>query len=154
MEAVKDAVWSLFCASLVAAVVSELGGGAKAGRRLLCGVFLAAVLLSKLGAIELSALSVELGQTYARAERYAAEGEEQAAQMKFSLISDSCEAYILDKAEELGASVTVSVTLDPEGGLPESVTLEGTLTPLQRQKLIGEITTALGLEKEAVVWTP
>lgn len=144
----------MLCAALLCALVSGLGGGAGEGRKVLSGLFLALVILGRFGALDKDDLVPEFSRAAADAEAVVAEGEAQAERMKFSLITRSCEAYILDKAAELGASVTVSVTLSPESGLPDSAAITGQLTPLQRQRLAGEITQALGIEKEALVWNP
>ena len=144
----------MFCAALICAVVQQFGGGQGQGmRRILCGVFLAAVLLGCAAKIDLSDAWREM-DGFSRDAAAAVElGQEQASRMKFSIISEQCEAYIMNKAADFGAQVEVSVTLDPETGLPSAARITGALTPWVKQTLSGEITQALGIEKEALDWT-
>lgn len=144
----------MFCGALLCAVVMHMGGeGPGQGiRKMLCGAFLTAVLLANLVKLDLSSAYREMEGFTRSADAAVADGQEQAEQMKFSIISGQCEAYILDKAAELGAEISVSVTLEPRTGLPSAAVITGTLTPWERQMLSSEITQALGIEKEALDW--
>lgn len=57
-------------------------------------------------------------------------------------------AYIEDKAGRLGAEVSVSVTLEPEGAVPEYVTLRGAY----HEKLSDALSEELGIAKEKQIW--
>ena len=61
------------------------------------------------------------------------------------------ESYILDKADALGLSPAVSVTVDPEG-LPTGVCIEGSYTQEQQTALQTVITNDLGISKEDQQW--
>lgn len=152
MDALCDLVWRVFGAALICAVLSHIGGGGQGMRKMLSGAFLVTVLLSGVLDLDFSGAYRELDSFSASADAAVEEGKAQAEQMKFAIITEQCEAYILDKAAELGADISVSVTLEPETGLPRAAAITGTLTPWERQTLSGEITQALGIEKEALDW--
>ncbi len=152
MQALCDGVWTVFCGAMICAIVTQIGGAGQGLRKMLCGVFLAALILASLGKLELSDVYREIDGYTAEADAAVAAGQEQANQMKFAIITGEYEAYILDKAAELGAEVSVTVTLDPETGIPGGAAITGALTPWEKQTLGGEITKALGIEKEALEW--
>lgn len=78
-------------------------------------------------------------------------------QIMGSLIKENCEAYILDKAGQLGMSLTARVAVSQDGQYPVPVkaVLTGKFTPAQQMALSDEITEALGIashEQEWRVW--
>ena len=78
---------------------------------------------------------------------------QQSNQMLKELIKENTETYIEDKARELGAAVQAEVEVhDGEYPEPYSVTLIGTLNPVQAQQLQAYITDALGIAAEHQEW--
>ena len=72
------------------------------------------------------------------------------------LITEQTNEYILDKAAELGASISPEVTLAQLGEnyqYPYSVTLHGQWTQEQRQKLTMYISQTLGIPEERQIWS-
>ena len=70
------------------------------------------------------------------------------------LIREETEAYILDKAEELGMEIAVDVSLIEMDGtaIPWQVTLTGSFTSLQRLELAAMIQSKLNIPKERQEW--
>lgn len=70
------------------------------------------------------------------------------------IIKQNCEAYILDKAEEMGLPLTVEITVS--GGTdypyPTAVTLHGAATAAQKQILAQFIAENLGIPEAEQVW--
>ena len=68
-------------------------------------------------------------------------------------IKQELEAYILDKAAALDLKIRVNVKLDdhPLPG-PESVVIEGTVPPYQKQVLEDILQSELGISKENQQW--
>lgn len=70
-----------------------------------------------------------------------------------ALIKEKTEAYILDKAAQMGFSVQAEVTIgDGDPPLPTAVILEGNLPPLRRKMLTEQLSTDLNIAKENLVW--
>lgn len=72
------------------------------------------------------------------------------------LITEQTSEYILDKAAELGASITPEVTLaslSESYQYPYSVTIKGQWTPRQRQELTTYISQTLGIPEERQIWS-
>ena len=147
-----DAVWRIFCGALVCAAAAQLGGAGQGIRKLLCGAFLTALILASFGKVDFAEVYQDIDGCSQAAQAAVEEGEAQAQALKDSIITEQYEAYILDKAAELGAQVTVTVTLEPQTGLPCAAVITGNLTPWEKQTLSGQITQALGIEKEALDW--
>lgn len=119
---------------------------------MLCGLFLTVLALSPVKMWDFSGLHQQLGVFSHTAQDIAADGKNQAVQAETSIITAQCEAYILDEAAELGVSVGVTVSLDPQTRYPCAVTVTGDVTPYEKQILSGYITQTLGIEKEAQDW--
>lgn len=79
------------------------------------------------------------------------EGQKESAR----LITERTQEYILDKAEALGAQLSVQVTLRALSGsyqYPYTVILTGTWTQAQKQALSEEIARDLGIPEERQIW--
>jgi len=79
--------------------------GVKKVVSLLCGVVMAAALLSPLGKLELSDYGLNLTKYRVGAAELTAEGEKLRESLDRSIIEEKTEAYILDKAQSMGAVV-------------------------------------------------
>ena len=68
-------------------------------------------------------------------------------------IKKEVQAYILAKAESLGAQLEVSVVLsDNQFAEPVGVRIAGAISPYAKQVLIQTITDDLGIDREAQQW--
>ena len=81
----------------------------------------------------------------------AAEGENLAREAMGDIIKSEAEAYILDKAAQLGLSVQVQLTLTADH-LPESALLTGQATRQQKQAMESILESDLGIPKEKQQW--
>lgn len=66
-------------------------------------------------------------------------------------IKAQTEAYILDKAAELGASVQAEVSVNADLR-PDGAVLTGNVSPYVKSRLSALLETQLGIAKEALVW--
>lgn len=140
----------LICAAIVCALIRAVSGERKGLRQMLCAVYLVLTALSPMGDLELPEL--DPSGLIRDAETAARTGADLAMEEQAGIISEACEAYIWNKAAELGLELTVRVELN--GDLtPRAVTLTGAASPLERQSMTDSITRDLGLGKEAVTWT-
>lgn len=154
MEAISRGVFTLICGALVCGGVTAIcADGPGAGmRRMLCGLFLTFLVLSPLRQWDFSNLRQEIDVFSEAAEDAAMDGKKQAVRAEMTIITGQCEAYILDKAAELGAEIAVTLELDPETLVPCAAAITGKVTPYEKQMLSGYITQTLGIEKEAQDW--
>lgn len=143
----KGYLMGVICAAFLCAIVNAVGGEGRGTRRMICGVFLALALLHPLGSLELPEL--HLDTLWEEAEAAISSGASLARDVKNEIITDSLEAYILTKANELELAVEAEVTVDADG-LPVSVTLTGH-GPVP-QMLTADICAAFGLGKEDIRW--
>lgn len=90
---------AVFCA-LAAALCPE--GRPKRVLRAACGVVMAAALLSPVAALDTEALPKAMARYSEAARRQAESAAESADRLNRTIIESECEAYILDKAAQLG----------------------------------------------------
>ncbi len=84
----------------------------------------------------------------------AAEGENLAREAMGDIIKSEAEAYILDKASVYRADLTVQIELAQQNSIPvpESVTIEGRISPYAKMQLQQLIEEQLGISKENQQW--
>lgn len=155
MEGIAAYILRVCCSALIAGTVMTIGGdgsGAKA-RKLICGLFMAFVVISPMKQIQLEEVWELPEQSYREGQDICADAQEQAVEEISSVIIQRTRAYILDKAGSLGASVEVTaMALDPDTLEPVNVELTGDLSPYDRSMLSAYIQDTLGIEKEAQIW--
>ena len=153
MEALRQYVISVVAAAMLCGVVIRLfpQGSAKQVGKLICGLFLAYTVLSPVSRVDFSRLPEFSLQCMEDGEEAASMGENLARDSLADIIKEETEAYILDKAADLHANVTVEVVLDGES-LPASVTISGEASPYARWQLQSLIESDLGISKENQKW--
>ena len=155
MEAIGQYILRLVCGAVVCSLLLSLTGADGPGgkiRTMLCGLFLAYLAISPLTELDLVDLRYTDPGVTARAEELARSGEEAAREAMALRITEACEAYILNKADELSLELEAEVTLDRSTGIPVSVRISGTAAPYDRERLIDYITRTLGLERSRIQW--
>lgn len=121
--------------------------------QLVSGIFLSLVVIQPLAKIDLTALPVIADDHLAQAQAVSAQGRSQARDTMGDIIKARAEAYILDKALDLKADLTVEVTLSDElPPVPVSVRLNGEISPSAKQRLESMILEDLGIPKEDQIW--
>lgn len=115
------------------------------------GLLLLAVLLRPLGSVDLSAVSLDLAPYQQTVERRQAELEQEGQKELIGLIEAELGSYIWDKAADLGLTLQVQVTVEPDGsGVPATVSVE--LTGPKSEALSRWLETELGVPAERQVW--
>lgn len=146
-------VLRLCAGAIVCGILTELNreGPIGQGIKVLCGLFLLLTVLGPLGKLQIPDVGA-FGQSWQEeAAKAVEEGQRCAFQNRQAGIKEGLEAYILDKAAELGLQLGAAVTLSQEG-TPTGVLLSGSPTASQKQALEQTLTEALGIPKEAVRW--
>lgn len=122
--------------------------------RMLCGLLLAMTALGPVTRINFEALLEQHLPFSEDAAQTAALGEAYSQKALRDIIKQKTEAYILDKAKALGASVTAEVILSAgDIPVPLSVRLSGNLSPLAKKRLSEDIRQELGIAKENQIWS-
>lgn len=152
----KQYIVSVVSAALVCGILTSFmkDCGVKKVLKLLCGLFLTFTVIKPIAGLTIPELP-DLGRIYEEAEEASQEGKSFTQNTLTNIITAESEAYILDKAKDMEVFLTVEVATSSEDGLPvpESVVLEGEISPEARQKLSQIITDELGIPKENQVWT-
>ena len=119
--------------------------------RILCGVFMACLLIRPLVRIDFSSILFSIDSYTSDANAAVSVGEAAAKESMQAVIKSKTEEYILDKAAALNAELDVQVTLNDM--VPAKVALSGAVSPYTRSVLGSWITQQLGIPKEAQIWT-
>ena len=157
MDAIRKYLISLCAAALLCALVRALvpGGRMKKLCSLLCGIFLMTAALSGISDWQLSDFAQELSKMQVAAEQARTGVEIRNREALCAIIKSKTEAYIWDKAQELGLSVSVDVSIEEDGAYPypAAVQISGQFTEMQRQNLARYIEENLAIGKERQIWT-
>ena len=153
MNGLASYILSVTAASILASIVKELAGQGTMGTlvKYLAGIFVAVSLLSPVAKLKLPDMGAWMADFSEAGNAAAAAGEEMAEEASREFIKAGVESYILDKAADYGAAISVDVALD-ETGVPESVTLRGRISPAVKGKLKLVISQELGIGKEHQYW--
>lgn len=154
MEALRTYLLSVTAAAVICGIASRLLGkkGTPAALgNLMCGVFLTLAVMQPLSRFR-GSLNIPMDFA-SKAEQAAALGQAEAKKAMSAIIKERSEAYILEKAALYQTELTVEVTLsDDEIPQPESVRLQGAVSPNIKALLQSIIAEKLGISKEKQVW--
>ena len=154
MTAVKEYILSVVCAAVLCSILSGIAGekgSAAPIRKLVCGIFLCFTVIAPLGNLHLTDFLEPLGDIRQDALAASAMGQTLYQESLSQVISEQVEAYILDKANERGLQLTVSVQPD-ETGKPHRATMVGEISESQQQELSSVLESELGIPKEHQQW--
>ncbi len=118
--------------------------------KMICGLVLTISILGVLRNVDLTFPELIPGES---AQRYINEGEAISKDAMAAIIKTKAEAYILDKAAEENAEITVTISLDDgEPPLPESAVIGGSLSAKGKRTLEAVFFEQLGIAKEKLTW--
>lgn len=157
MDVIRAQLLAVVAAAIICGIVTRLFGekgtqGALA--KMICGLFLTFTLLHPIG-------DFRIGDIGDIADRYSAEAD-QAVSAGMAMTKDALresikarsEAYILDKAEQMHAELTVRIGLSEDDiPVPQSIKLTGKISPYTKNRLQTIIEENLGIDKEHQEWT-
>lgn len=154
MDGLRQYVISVVTAALICTIVSGMvhEGSAQELIRLISGLFLVLTVLRPLVRIDYTDLLQYADSFSHSGVQTAATGEIMARDAMTDIIIAESEAYILDKAAELNAEVSVAVSVN-EDQIPISAKLSGQISPYAKQRLEAILTADLGITKENQQWT-
>ena len=153
MEMLREWIVGITCVSVLLAAAQSLmpeGNIRKIGN-LAGGLLLILTMAAPLTKIDMNAISLPLTEYRMANSNHAELLELENSRLLKELIEEQTEAYILDKAQELGANCTVEVYYEysDEGtAYPVAVTVRGNLNEEQKRKLSQRIESDLAVTEE------
>ena len=131
-------------------------GRIKRAAELVCGIVMVTALLSVLTSPDMRSYSEYLTRYRNEAEALCRSGEEYSENLERTVIEEKTEAYILDKAESIGAELSdVSVLAEWSSDrcwYPSSAQLRGSVSEDKRQILSRWMEAELGITEEMQTW--
>lgn len=156
MEILRQYIISVTAASIICAVLTHITAGAGKSReivKLICGLFMAFTVIRPVADIQIEELSSYTLSITEDAQEAVTAGENFAQDSLCAIIKQETETYILDKASQLGAAITVEVVLRNDSQpIPEEVYIHGAVSPSAKSKLQKLIAEDIGIEKEYQIW--
>lgn len=156
MTGIRAYILSVCAAAIICSIVTGLMRGKTTAAQLvkLCGgIFLALIVIRPLTDIDLTFFSDLTFGYISDAEEVSTAGKNLASDALADIIKVRCEAYILDKAQSLGAELTVEVTVSQDDmPVPLGATMRGSISPYARSQLASVISDQLGIPKEDQQW--
>lgn len=152
----KDYILSIIAVAIVCGIVNgllrEMTGTGQI-IKILAGVLMAITVIKPLTSISFSHIADYLDGLSVTADAFVVEGRSAAQESIVSIIKSRSEAYILDKANQMGLDIAVEVELDAgNNSIPCGVTISGALSPYAKNVLTDYITNDLGIPKENLKW--
>ncbi len=158
MDGIRTYLLQITAAAMLCGIVTGILG--KKGMlgttvKLLSGIFMALAVVSPWLNLRLDSLQSFMGSISFDASSAVAEGEFSATQEMKAIIKQKVEAYILDKADSLGAEINANVSLCGDAmPAPNGVTISGKFSPYAKSVLSAYIADDLGIDLEDQIWTP
>ncbi len=132
-------------------------GRVKKSLAIICAVAMCAAIASPLAELDFDAYSKAMARYERDAERYISKGEDYSKNLNRTIIEDECRAYILDKADEIGAElsdVTVTAMWSSDGyWYPHEVRIVSSAADEQKSRLSDYIQTQLGISISDQNWS-
>ena len=155
MDGLASYILSVTAAAILYAILNALvskSGSTGGLMKLATGVLIAVIAVSPL--IRISSINLDgfLHQLNTDASEAVAMGKASTEISIRQRITNSCTAYILDKAESLGLEIDVELILDETTYAPCYVEIAGNASPFARNALCSMITDDLGIPPEAQIW--
>lgn len=156
MEEIRGYVLGIFCAAMICAVAKMLIGkeGPVAGAVCMAaGVFMILSVVRPWTTLKMPDWDLMAEGYTQQAQEICTQAQIQAQDALRVSIKQRTEAYILDKAESLGAQLVVEVSVEgAEIPVPGAVRISGRITPYAKQMLETMLTQELGIEPEEQTW--
>ncbi len=156
-EAVKTYLLSVAAVSLLLALIQAIlpNGAAKRTATMAGGLLVILAVLSPLAKLDYDSLARSIARIQIETEALETGVSVGNRELMADIISERCQAYILDKAEEMGVMLQVEITVSQGTGYPypTEAILRGTVTETQRSILTAYIADDLGIPAESQTWT-
>lgn len=156
MAALKEYLLSITAAAIICVLVRRITTGMGSASRIIkviTGLFMSVTLISPLIQLDIDIVEEYFSNISYDADHIAAAGYEAANEEMNSIIINRLESYILDEAMRLGTDLEVEVKLsDSHPPQPERITIQGSISPYDKRRLMEYITKNLGVPQENQIW--
>lgn len=156
MDWVKEYILNIVAVGMITAIcITLVQKNTSAGMiiKMLGGIFLVITLISPLVKIRFDDLSSLWEQVSAEGNVLAKEGSNSTQEALSTVIKEDLEAYILDKADELGLTLRITVQMDQHNAvMPQTVKLQGAASPYQKRLLSAFMEEELGITEAQQEW--
>ena len=156
MPGISEYILSVSCAAVISAVVLRLldgKGSAATMGKILTGVFVMLTVIAPITQVRVSDLTQWLPDISDPAQQAVSVGQAAGKNALKENISNRLETYILNKAAQLGASISVRIELSDDAmPIPVCIYLQGDVSPYVKTRLQEVIRSDLGLDKEYQIW--
>ena len=156
MDWVKEYILNIVAVGMITAIcITLVQKNTSAGMiiKMLGGIFLVITLISPLVKIRFDDLSSLWEQVSAEGNVLAKEGSNSTQEVLSTVIKEDLEAYILDKADELGLTLRITVQMDQHNAvMPQTVKLQGAASPYQKRLLSAFMEEELGITEAQQEW--
>ena len=152
----NDYILSIIIAAIICAATSTLlPPKTSAGQitKMLSGILLIVTIISPITNLSFRHLKDYIQDLSVYANNFVEEGQSASQEEIDAIIKTECEAYILNKADQMGLQIAVEVVLDENNhSIPSGITVTGTVSPYAKEVLSVYIEDALGIKKEQQKW--
>lgn len=157
MDAIRNQLLGIVAAAIICGIVTRLLGekgtqGALA--KMICGLFLMFTVIRPIADLRIGNITDIADWYSAEADQAVSAGTSMTRNALRESIKAQSEAYILDKAEQMNAELTVRIELSGDDiPIPQSIRLTGKVSPYSKNRLQTIIEEDLGIDKEHQEWT-
>jgi len=120
--------------------------------RLLGGILLSVAIIAPIKNISFQDITVYFDDIALEADVYREQGSAFAKESSQSIIKAQTEAYILDKANQMGLDISVEVSLGEDDMIPNGIAITGTVSPYAKEVMETFMEDTLGIAKENQQW--
>lgn len=156
MNRLGNTILSVVAVALIISVIGSVCDGNRGSGKLIrmvCALVLGIHILSGVMQLDFGKFSLFADDLLESADAAAANGNRIASVATAEIIKEKTEAYILDKANDLGAELSVEVFLsDDDVPIPVTVLIRGNASPYAKKKLEQMMASDLGIAKENQEW--
>lgn len=156
MDSIKNYILRIVIAAIICGVVRSLMKEKTASGKmvnLLSGLLMAITIIAPLANISFQNITAFYTDISVDADRYVENGKNSAAQTAAGIIKTQVEAYILDKANNLGLQIAVEVELDDNNNsVPCGAVVTGAVSPYAKSVMGTYMEEQLGIPKENQKW--
>lgn len=156
MGDIKTYILSILLSALMCAIVKKLLTGSGAVTKIakaLCSIFMVLSVTQLFFGFSLPSWDKLVDGVTSEAENAVSVGEKYANDMQKTIITRQLQTYIMDKAAQYDATISVDITLSADPmPVPVQVTITGSISPYGKRQLQTVIEQYLGVSKENQKW--
>lgn len=156
MSSPREYIYTVIIAAIFVSVLQSIlpgKGATSAIIHLIAGIFLLTVVISPLIKIRINRMLDYISCIETDASSIVSSAQNSTLDEIDKVIIQKAEAYILDKANNLGVNIAVEISLKSDGSsIPERIKIIGPVSPQVKKQLSALITNDLGISGEMQTW--